>query len=73
MTLLDQARETAARRLLMKTPEQQDVAPAWLTDDLSYTQVRSVLPKASKGNSGTYVFLAMALREAFRSGRLAVR
>lgn len=55
------------KRGIWLTPEHQDLAIAWLTGEISYKQIETVL---GISGSNIYNFLAMSIRAAYKDGRL---
>jgi hypothetical protein len=52
------------------TPQQVELALAWILDQVSYTPIKTVMELGEGSN--VYNFLAVALREAYRRGLLHV-
>lgn len=64
-TLLELALEFKSQRAPKSTfsPEQVELAIAWMNDEITMTQLQKVT-----GAANVYVFIAMAVRQWFRDG-----
>jgi hypothetical protein len=74
MSLLDDAKahSTKKRPTVPITNERVELALAWLTDEVSITQLAHALD-GNRPASNAYVSIAIALREAYRKGRLTIK
>lgn len=66
-SLLEQAKKVTKKQnksLDSITKEQEELALAWVKDDVTLSQVMSVL--GYKTPSGVYVFLALALKKHYK-------
>lgn len=76
MTLYEQAKKLPnGKRSRLVGKELEDLAIAWLTEDLGYGQIKAVLlgDEKRKRSSNVYNNLAQALRSAYVSGRIVIK
>lgn len=73
MSLLDEVKAVAVTRARnpKTTEEDIEVALAWIQGEVGFMQITKA--KKIKSMSGIYVYLAIALREAFYAGKLEVK
>jgi len=71
MSILQEAKKLPVRKGLKNnysSQEWQDVAIAWLKDEISLSQLMNAMKY--KSTSSTYTAPSLSLRAAFKSGRL---
>lgn len=69
-TLLQKAKSITHTRKTNITEEEIELSIAWMTDEVTFSQVMKVLDS----NSGpTYGILALSIREAYRAGLVKVK
>lgn len=72
--LLEEVRGVALKKKSnsLRDVDMEDVAIAWLQDEVRIGQIAEVLNTGRASTSRIYVRLAMSLRTAFKNGRLKI-
>lgn len=65
-TLLQKAKETKHKRIREITKEHIDLALAWASDEITYTQAQAAMNEQGTG-SHTYIILARALKSHYQA------
>ena len=71
-TLLEKAKEAeVSRKSITPTPEEVELALAWLTQEVRSKQVLDALNNTS--TTAIYSFLCRAFRKAYQDGKLIIK
>lgn len=72
-TLTDKAKAKASHKRQEIRKQEIDLVLNWLRGDISLTQLTSVMFKSKKITTSTYVFVARAIKEAYKQGKLTIK
>lgn len=72
-SLLEKAKAQAASKPRLTTPEERELALAWLKDEVTLTQAAKALDPGKKVSGKALYRFAIAIRDEYRAGRITLR